>query len=478
MTIETSTIDKSAKFTPDVLIGKRVYIAPDNPAGRNLSESLKVKGVNILGRIDNLKQADGVINHINSAKPHDIILVAESDFQQAIIEGMLKNGFKAQRIYRQLGANSFAPYQTITWWKRVKNFISKRFERMVRALPPSGIVYYAENFVDANTLTLFSSHRQVNKRVHLLVKSPFTCFHPHQKTMGSWQKIRLLRAKTLIIDHEFHGSTFTIARKRAHTIQLWHGLPFKYLAGNKHFDEIEDDIFLSNSQWFNDNVFSHLFRAKQFKALGYPRNDALIAGAATRCWNNAQPLSTLNTWKGNKRLLVYMPTFRDSGDNRYPIDWDKLQHFLLQINALLVVKLHPFVNTTENIQHYKQCANIIEYPTKENIYPWLAEADLLITDYSSVAIDFLLCDKPIVYFNFDIELYKSYRGKFVLSPESFMVGPSATTTESLIEAIAQQLENDDYRSQRAAFKHHFGLVDTCCSDDVIRLVEDADTKRT
>lgn len=470
------TSETSAKLTPDTWIGKRVYIAPDNPAGRSLSESLKLKGLNILGRIDNLKHAEGVINHINSAMPHDIVLVAKSDFQQDIIEGMLKNGFKAQTIYRQVGASSFEPYQTALWWQHVKQIISLGVKHLIRALPPSGIVYYAENFVDANTLSLFSSHRQVNKRVHLLVKSPFKRFHSHQKTMRRWQKLRLLRAKILVIDHEFTDSTFNVARKRAHTVQLWHGLPFKYLAGNKHFSGIQDDIFLSNSKWFNENVFRHLFRAKHYEALGYPRNDALIACATDRCWDNAQPLSTLKSWKGNKRLLVYMPTFRDSGDNQYPIDWQKLQEFLLKINALLVIKLHPFVNATDDIQHYKQCANIIEYPTRENIYPWLAEADMLITDYSSVAIDFILCDKPIVYFSFDIESYRNYRGEFVLTPAEFMVGPNVATSENLIEAISQQLENDDYRPRREAFKSHYGLIDTCCSDKVIQLLESVDSE--
>lgn len=468
--------DVPAKLTPETWVGKRAYIAPDNPAGRNLSESLKLKGVHILGRIDNLKQVDGVISHINSAMPHDIVLVAESDFQYDIIEGMLKNGFKAKTIYRQVGASSFEPYQTMRWWHRIKQLISLGVKHLIRALPPSGIVYYAENFADANTLTLFASHRQVNKSVHLLVKSPLKRFHIHQKTMGRWQKLRLLRAKTLVIDHEFTGSTFRISRKRAHTIQLWHGLPFKCLAGNKHFSGIQDDIFLSNSKWFNENVFRHLFRAKHYEALGYPRNDALIASATDRCWNNSQPLSVLKAWKGNKRLLVYMPTFRDSGDNQYPIDWQKLQQFLLKINALLVIKLHPFVNSTENIQLYKQCANIVEYPTKENIYPWLAEADMLITDYSSVAIDFILCDKPIVYFSFDIESYRNYRGEFVLTPEMFMVGPNAKTTESLIEAIYQQLESDDYRPQRIKLKRELGLVDTCCSDEIIKLVERVNRK--
>ncbi|MBY0416921.1 MAG: hypothetical protein K2W88_02500, partial [Pararheinheimera sp.] len=73
--------------------GQRLYIAPDNPSGRNLALLLQQQGATVLGMVDNLKQGPDVCNHASQSKPHDAVLIAASDFQQKIAEGMLNNGF-------------------------------------------------------------------------------------------------------------------------------------------------------------------------------------------------------------------------------------------------------------------------------------------------------------------------------------------------------------------------------------------------
>src|SRR5690606_28855222 len=109
------------------------------------------------------------------------------------------------------------------------------------------------------------------------------------------------------------------------------------------------------------------------------------------------------------------PTYRDNGQNDHPIDWDALQQFLLQHNAVFVMKTHPFLAPFDELRQQEGCDRIFHYPGRFNVYPWLADADLLITDYSSVAFDFLLCNKPVLHFIYDIEHYAKVRGQFAIA---------------------------------------------------------------
>lgn len=63
-----------------------------------------------------------------------------------------------------------------------------------------------------------------------------------------------------------------------------------------------------------------------------------------------------------------------------------------------VLKFHPFISRqfgdamalpdSENVQALPSYPHLYLYPSGKNIYPWLADAETLITDYSSIAYDF------------------------------------------------------------------------------------------
>ena len=75
----------------------------------------------------------------------------------------------------------------------------------------------------------------------------------------------------------------------------------------------------------------------------------------------------------------------------------------------------------------------------------------MITDYYSMSFDYLLLNKPIVFYLPDIEIYSRRRG-FLLSPYEFWTpGPKAYTQDSLESAIIRILENPSwYEKERRA----------------------------
>lgn len=69
------------------------------------------------------------------------------------------------------------------------------------------------------------------------------------------------------------------------------------------------------------------------------------------------------------------------------------------------------------------------------LYEVLAHVDLLITDTSSVCIDFLVTRKPQILFFPDFEAYKRSRG-FLLEPvEDYLPGPLLTTFDELQQEL-------------------------------------------
>lgn len=441
---------------------QRLYIAPDNPAGRNLALLLQQQGATVLGMVDNLKQGADVCNHASQSKAYDAVLIAPSDFQQKIAEGMLQNGFVAKKIWccKTLSPSQFEPYKAGSVWQKLKVIIHDCFLSLLDLLPKGPVVYYAEKYVDSNVLVAFDAHQKRHQDVYLVVKDAQRSFHPAQIDKP-WQVCWLLqRAKVLVLDHESTDPLFNHIRTQAKVVQLWHGLPFKHLAGNKHFAHILDEAFVSSSSWFNLHVFPKMFKAKYYLDFGYPRNDALLQAQLDRCWHNSLSQEQLQQLRAGKKLIVFMPTYRDNGQNEHPINWPELQQFLVEHNAVFVMKTHPFLAPFDELRQQEGCDRIFHYPGRFNAYPWLADADLLITDYSSVAFDFLLCNKPVLHFMYDIEQYAKVRGQFAINKDDFIAGSTAETFAQLLEQMALDLETDRFVLKRQALQQKFSMVNS------------------
>ena len=102
--------------------------------------------------------------------------------------------------------------------------------------------------------------------------------------------------------------------------------------------------------------------------------------------------------------------------------------------------------------------------------PWLADAAALVTDYSSIAYDFLLADKPIVYFQYDKQQYLQLRGNTLVSDDDFVAGETVTTVESLL--VALRSEKELYAAQREKLRNKFETTPQLASPQIVSLVRE------
>lgn len=134
------------------------------------------------------------------------------------------------------------------------------------------------------------------------------------------------------------------------------------------------------------------------KVLGMPRNDALFDD--TRMQNE----KWIDGLEG-KFIITYMPTHRAYGHGLVtPTPFIKradVQKWMKDNNIVLLMKNHP--NMASKISDEQNNPECIIDITKMGLDPQVCiyHSDVLITDFSSVWMDYLLLQRPIIFYIYD-----------------------------------------------------------------------------
>lgn len=164
-----------------------------------------------------------------------------------------------------------------------------------------------------------------------------------------------------------------------------------------------------------------------------------------------------------KKLVLYAPTFRENTSDDATI----LNSF--DINAFnerfpdskLLIRLHPQVHTAD--AEIDGAVNLSEY---DDVQRLMRIADVLITDYSSICMDFALLDKPVYFYAFDLEKYNADRS-FYFDYESYVPGPVARDFQTLLNLMYTDM-SQTYEKRRYSFvAKNFGTPDGKASERVV-----------
>ncbi len=260
-------------------------------------------------------------------------------------------------------------------------------------------------------------------------------------------------------------------------VNLWHGMPlkkieydidsgplFKKYHAKGMFDKIKyrilepecfrkpDFMFAPSEFWAS--ILSKAFSVDQKKFIysGAPRTDIFFDDFISfedLVYENKKFKKELEFSRQKKILL--MPTFRDNGDDYFTvskIDLNRLSKWLTKNNAVLYVKLHPSDKSSSELK--SGFDNIVSVDVSvSDIYPYLKYFDLLITDYSSIYLDFILLNKEVVFFSFDLDKYISQSRSMYFDYESFTPGRKAYCFNELIDVLDGDVrsDRDDFVSQ-------------------------------
>lgn len=259
---------------------------------------------------------------------------------------------------------------------------------------------------------------------------------------------------------------------------LWHGIPLKKIQhDNIHdryrhpknawekflcfprnlSDEKPGDYVLTTAKTMK-GIFRSAFQTRHVVSAGYPRVDSIAYDTIQniRMPEEKKALRKIAKRKeqlGCQKVVLYMPTFRDSETEFFfMVNPKRLEQFLEKEQLLFCIKPH---SKSKETAHYKAfCQKHMVYLEAEfDPYVFLKRADLLITDYSSIYFDYLFLDRPVVFFHYDMQQYLKDSREFYFEYEEMTPGRHVKTEEALLEGIRQSLgEPQEYAALRREVK--------------------------
>lgn len=173
-------------------------------------------------------------------------------------------------------------------------------------------------------------------------------------------------------------------------------------------------------------------------------------------------------------IILYAPTFRDYASTElFPFedyDKDKLETFLEKEKLLICLRTHISEKGTAE----KYLSGRVVYlgnEQMEDIMEILNIFDLLITDYSSIYIDYLILNRPMIFLPYDKEKYLQGRG---MNFEYDKVTPGVKP-ESLREFMDRIHETfsgkDPYFAERQRCNDFFNEVRQPCMQKICEEVK-------
>lgn len=273
----------------------------------------------------------------------------------------------------------------------------------------------------------------------------------------------ILSAKYLINNSTFES--FFTKRPGQVYINTWHGTPLKHMGFDTNFpaDSSKNVIrnllmadYILSPNAHTSNIFIDGYRLRgnypgEILESGYPRIDRTL---------NSDPAKVLAALakdgvklEPGKPILLYTPTWKGTDVNSASDDIAQIIKEVQTITAKfhdqynVLVKVHPFAY--ENIKNDPQVAGqlVSNYFDPNEL---LAVVDVLITDYSSIFFDFMVTDKPIIFYAWDKDLYDYSRGMYFDQDE--LPGPTAENITQLLAIIG------DLAAQEAPYKDKYAQM--------------------
>ncbi len=281
--------------------------------------------------------------------------------------------------------------------------------------------------------------------------------HGTKRTPLQWIKYFWIakNAKYLI----FSNRNLPKINKKTKTVCINHGIPIKNVKG-KHTFSTDVDYRVDSSKFCAELVVDQQgFKRNCIIIVGNPRNDVLFTKTNVK--------EKMQIFAKFDKIILWLPTFRNSAELKrsdssfkfplgLPIIYDQkslkdINSYLKTRNIGLVLKLHPAQDLSVFKANSLSNIIIIDDQYLINHDTELTElykiTDALITDYSSVYVDYLLTDKPIGFTQDDFKQYTL--GFSVPNINDYMPGEKIINLNDLKTFIDHIDKNiDNYKAER------------------------------
>lgn len=291
---------------------------------------------------------------------------------------------------------------------------------------------------------------------------------------------QIASSRVWITDHSY--SEFGPNLLRTHKIvQLWHGVGPKREPSNsvstlkkrhirkswQRFDAIISTSAAAVPHYFDFFELQegkvYFFGYARHEFLSKKRNNSFYAETMRRKLSSDQSVL-------NKKWILFAPTWRDNGLNISNEELKLINDVVNENGGILFVRAHPIFGDqlpllNKGYFDASKVGDIIEY---------LPAFDGLITDYSSIAYDFAILRKPMVFYLFDYEEMNRERGLNFVCPDDYP-GHVAFNLEELEHGLFEVLKGNSKNIEPVLKKFYPDDIESACrktADLIIDLMKE------
>lgn len=284
-----------------------------------------------------------------------------------------------------------------------------------------------------------------------VVENPNVKFVEHRSVAYA---VGLLKAGVLVCNSNF--LPFFARRNEQVFINTWHGIPLKKLGldtpqpllaslnTQRNFNQAT--VIPMSSKWTAEKVvgsYGSGLAMERVVETGSPRIDLILNADAEEVRDRLKIPS-------DKKVILYAPTWRGaigsvSKNISEQIEAIKTIKYTTAKEYVLYVSLHHLTRRALG----KLPEGISYVPDDIDICEFLAAVDVLVSDYSSIFIDYLVLDRPVILHVHDLEVYQEKRG-LLLNIEELPV--SLTYKNSDLIEIFQKIKNPSSFSNYNEYK--------------------------
>ncbi len=260
-------------------------------------------------------------------------------------------------------------------------------------------------------------------------------------------------------------------KKGTRYLNTWHGTTLKKIGndcqnrGDYDFSKVD---YMTVSGKYDEKIFKGAFNVseKSYLKCGLPRNEFL--------WKNKENIKLIKDIKKkkqipqDKKIILYAPTWRDSQDGGStfsispPIEIEKWVR-KLSSNYILYFRSHIITDTVGGIEYsdFWRDGNI-----ENDVNELLLIADVLITDYSAIAFDYSILERPIFCFAYDYKEYMKSRETY-FDMDDLYPNKHFDTEDQLLDALT----NINFEEEKLKTKRFKEMFMPYCGDATKKCVE-------
>ena len=300
----------------------------------------------------------------------------------------------------------------------------------------------------------------------------FHFFYKDKLSFGSFKK--LASSKYVFLNDNFFPLAFMNFKPETIVVQLWHAPgASKKFGGSVDFESREilakisenTDCLIVTSDKIKD-YYSEAFQmpVSKIKVLGLPRMDYYFEN------HDLDKLKSDFYKKYNisadKKIILYAPTFRDEEKYNNVFSYLDLEKFnsVLGEEYVLALRLHPKIKNfyKDDISSQGKYIDVSDFESEQEL---MLISDMLITDYSSIMIEYAILNRPIIFFTYDLEDYLANERGFYYNFKTTVPGPIVYSSDELINII----HDDDFdRSRISEFaKTQLDVIDGKSSERIV-----------